>query len=379
MTHSRRMPGILIVAIIIALTGCRVERSVPMVDEDGAPPPVVDKVVGGLAAPVSLVFLSPQVWLVAERHTGHIRWIEGEKLRKEPFATVEVSPSSAEDTAGLTALAVDPNYPLSPYVYAFYTPAGTTSQRIVRFTVKSGAGVDPQTIVDNLPAGSGRIIFGADGKLYVTLGDIEAHPDLAQKYDALPGKVLRYNPDGTIPADNPIELPQTASTEVAGNDEKTLEGNKTPVYTIGHRHPFGMAVNPENNDLYISDNGPGHDDKLHHLVAGDNYGWPDITGFTDDPRFHAPLWSTGKVTIAPTGMAFYTGNRLPQFANNLFFAASGDGKLRRAIFAGPDKIASVQVVPEAGDHARLDVAMGPDGDLYFTSTDAIYRLHAAEK
>jgi len=389
-TYRRIMAALLVVMALAALNGCRESAPAPARAAAGAPRIVVERVVGGLQEPVSLVFLSPTHWLVAERRSGRIRWIEHGRLRAEPFAQVAVPTPAGYHEYGLLGLAVDPDYPDRPFVYAFHTVGSggsATGQRIVRFTVQNGRGTDPTIIVDGLPAGQrcchngGRILFGSDGMLYVTLGDTQRQ-EQAQNYDALPGKVLRYRPDGTVPADNPFELQRTGWAGTEPNNPNTppeqLGGFRTPVYAIGFRNPFGIALNRDTGDIYVSDNGPDHGDEINHLATGDHYGWPEVMGASGDARFRNPLWSTGRSIIAPTGMAFYAGPDFPQFRGHLFFAAYNDGRLRRAAFDGPDRIASVAVVAEAGTNARLDVAMGPDGRLYFTSLDGIYRLRAGQ-
>ncbi|MHB0938266.1 MAG: PQQ-dependent sugar dehydrogenase [Armatimonadota bacterium] len=387
MNASRYIAAIsLIIAGLFVLSGCR-NGAQPAAAEATGNSVVAERVVGGLQEPVSLVFLSRTQWLVAERRSGRIRWIENGRLRDEPFATVQVPSPSGYHEYGLLGLAVDPEYATNRYVYAFHT-VGTgdraTGQRIVRFTVQDGRGTNMTTIVDGLPAGTscchngGRIVFGTDGKLYATLGDTQRQ-DQAQNYESPAGKVLRYNPDGSIPADNPFEKPQTGSSRdpVDGTGEP-LGGQKTPVFALGFRNPFGLTVEPESGEMYLTDNGPDRGDEVNHVVAGDNYGWPQVMGSSDDPHFHAPLWSSGNTVVAPTGIAVYTGTEFSQFRGNLFFAAYIDGRLRRMVLEGPNRMSSIQVVEAAGRNAKLDVAMGPDGRLYYTSLDAIYRLRPGE-
>ena len=377
----------IIIAGLFVVSGCKSSEQPAQTETAQGSGITAEKVVGGLQEPVSLIFLSKTQWLVAERRSGRIRWIENGKLHPEPFATVQVPTPAGYNEYGLLGLAVDPDYADNHYVYAFHTIGSgnrATGQRIVRFTVQDGMGANMTTIVDNLPAGAscchngGRILFGPDGKLYVTLGDTQRQ-DQAQNYDSVAGKVLRYNPDGSIPNDNPFEKPQTGSARTATDDQadKPLNGQSTPVYALGFRNPFGITVNPDDGEMYLTDNGPDYGDEVNHLVAGDNYGWPTVMGYSDNPNFHLTLWATGNTTIAPTGIAVYTGTEFAQFRGNLFFAAYNDGKLRRAILNGPDSVSSVQVVQAAGSNARLDVAMGPDGRLYFTSLDAVYRLRPA--
>ena len=374
----------LVIAGVVMLSGCRSAGRPVQADTTTGDDVVAEKVVDGLQEPVSLVFLSNTQWLVAERRSGRIRWIENGKLRAEPFATVPVPTPAGYDEYGLLGLAVDPNYADNRYVYAFHTVGSgdrATGQRVVRFTVQDGLGANMTTIVDGLPAGrscchnGGRILFGPDEKLYVTLGDTQRQ-DEAQNYDSLAGKVLRYNSDGSIPNDNPFEKPQTGSASRASEEQLNtpLGGQQTPVYALGFRNPFGIAVHAESGEMYITDNGPDRGDEVNYLVAGDNYGWPVVMGSADNPNFHAPVWASGNSTVAPTGIAVYTGTEFPQYRGNLFFASYIDGKLRRIALDGPDRLASIQVVPAAGNNAKLDVVMGPDGRLYFTSLNAVYRL-----
>jgi glucose/arabinose dehydrogenase len=390
MNANRFITALCLIIGLFALSGCRTSAPAARGGMSREPEVSVERVVDGLQEPVSLVFLSETQWLVAERRSGRIRWIENGRLRAEPFATLLVPSPAGYHEYGLLGLAVDPNYETNGYVYAFHT-VGTgnraTGQRIVRFTVRDGAGADMTTIVDNLPAGAscchngGRITFGSDGMLYATLGDTQRQ-EQAQNYDSLPGKVLRYNPDGSIPEDNPFEQQKTGWAGSESGDpeqqQQPLGGVRTPVFAIGFRNPFGITINPADGELYLTDNGPDGRDEVNRVVAGENYGWSEVMGYSDDPRFRTPLWASGDTSIAPTGIAFYTGTEFPQFTGNLFFAAYNDGRLRRAVMSDPNSISSVEVVQAAGSNARLDVAMGPDGRLYFTGTDAVYRLQPGE-
>jgi glucose/arabinose dehydrogenase len=374
--------GVILLALLAGYTRQRtLARATPAAVAAGLP--AAQLVVDGLQEPVALAFLSTRVMLVAEWRTGRIRWVENGTLRQVPFATVAVPNPPGYHEYGLLGLAVDPDYPGRPYVYAFHTMAGSGNradgQRIVRFTVKNGVGVGMITLVDGLPAGAscchngGRLAFGPDGTLFATLGDTQ-RPELAQDYTAPAGKVLRFTRGGGAVADNPLMTHDaTSASTIKGETDPAVTVSRTSIYAVGFRNPFGLAFDGRGN-LYVTDNGPDRGDEIDRVVAGDNYGWPTVMGYANDPHFRAPLWATGRSTIAPTGAAFYTGTDFPQYRGNLFFAAYNDGNLRRAIFSNPDRIAVVQAVTNIAPRAKLDVKMGPDGKLYFSDNHAVYRL-----
>ena len=198
----------------------------------------------------------------AELLTGNIRIVKDGHVLSEPFATIDDVSNHRE--SGLLGLALHPNFPQEPYVYAMYTVDYPETgfpqiQRVVRFRDVESSGQDFTVLIDDLPAttmafhNGGRIAFGPDGKLYVSIGDTDV-PDLAQDPKRLEGSILRYNPDGSIPSDNPIP--------------------GSPVYAIGLRNVFGFAFQPNTGFLYATDNGPGGFDEVNKIEAGHNYGWP---------------------------------------------------------------------------------------------------------
>src|ERR1700737_3558367 len=184
----------------------------------------------------------------AER-AGTIRTFDGTNRRV--FATVS---TSTDGERGLRGLTLSPTFRDDHFVSAFYSRADDpTRQRVVRWRDQGGTGAGLTTIVDNLPAGpdcchkGGRLAFGRDGKLYVTLGENHVASE-AQNASDLRGKILRYNPDGTVPADNPF-------------------GQTNPVWAIGLRNPFGLAF-ASDGTLMATDNGTSGDAGVEPPGAG---------------------------------------------------------------------------------------------------------------
>jgi len=192
-----------------------------------------------------------------------------------------------------------PDFPETPYIYLMYTYTSSNGQlynRVSRFTDQGNQAVEEEIIIDQIPAGNnhngGRIAFGPDGMLYITTGETFTRK-IAQDLDNLGGKILRLTPEGIIPADNPFE--------------------NSPVYSLGHRNPQGIAWHPETGDLFISDHGPsGEDglrakDRIKVVEAGSNFGWPDKIGYFEDGEYANPLimWEE---TVPPSGMIFYRGD-----------------------------------------------------------------------
>jgi len=182
--------------------------------------------------------------------------------------------------------------------------------------------------------------------LYVSIGDAQ-EAEAAQDLTRLNGKILRVNPDGSIPGDNPLP--------------------GFPVWAWGLRNPFGLAFAPDGS-LYATENGPSGYDEINRIVRGGNYGWPEVTGFANDPRFVDPLYSRPDFRVAPTGITAYTGDDLPELAGSLLFCSYNEGRLTQATLK--DRGLELK---DAGQPCLLDVTTGPDGALYFSDERSIYR------
>jgi glucose/arabinose dehydrogenase len=284
------------------------------------------------------------------------------------FADVSAQVSTAGER-GLLGLALSPGFAKDRMVYVFYSRSDdVTKQRVVRWTDCAGTGQQPTTVIDDLPASppgnpndcchkGGRLAFGPDGKLYVTLGENHLS-SAAQDKTSLRGKILRYNPDGSVPADNPF-------------------GN--PVWAIGLRNPFGIAFGPDGT-LLVTNNGPSGDagspgtgyDMVDIITRGGNYQWPLCYGYSHQLSGSCPAgstepaWSSETQTLVPTG-ATYVGLGGPHAAAGHFvFCSYRDGVMR--IYLGPRNV----VTGESG--CSLDVKEGPDHALYFSNGSQILRL-----
>ncbi len=316
------------------------------------------------AFPTALAFAPDGRLFFAER-SGTVRVVQDGAPRL--FATVPTVTTEAGggySERGLLGLAVSPTFAADRFVYAFYSAANRSTQVVVRWTDCAGEGRDPKTIVE-LPAGGdcchkgGRLAFGPDGKLYVTLGE-EHSANAAADTSDVRGKVLRYNPDGSVPADNPF-------------------GN--PVWASGFRNPFGIAFSAS-GQLAVTSNGPtgdagspstGYDLVATHVSRGSTYQWPSCYGYSHPLRGGScagaePEWSSEARAVVPTGATFVSPAGPAPYAGRLVFCTLNDG-MKVLVDGSPHA-----TVTQGDDRCTLDVKQGPDNALYVADTDAIYRL-----
>lgn len=317
-------------------------------------------IASGLEWPVSFAFAPDGRIFFNERFTGRIRVIANGTI--SPFDVGSVPVLTAGEQ-GLLGLALDPQFATSPWVYVYHTHLdaglGRAANRVVRIFAAPG-GPPSEVIVDRIPAGTfhngGILGFAPDGTLYITTGDAQAASN-SQDPAVLAGKILRVERDGAIPVDNPI----------AGS----------PVFSLGHRNVFGLAFHPATDVAYVSENGPNQNDEINVIEPGGNYGWPDVTGDANDARYLNPILTFASV-IAPTGVAFVTGAANASWRDNLFLGDWNRGALQRISLAPPDfrQVLSTDLVENFGAGGILDVEAGPDGSIYVSTPDAIYRINA---
>lgn len=315
----------------------------------------VEPWITGLEIPWSLVFLPDNRALVSER-PGRIRLIKNGKLQPTPYATLNVAHTGE---AGLMGLAVHPEFPQKPYIYAMHTYKTDDGlrNRIIRLKDEGSAGRPDKVILDNIPGGrfhdGGRIAFGPDRMLYITVGET-GNPSLAQNLGSLAGKILRITPEGEVPADNPFK--------------------GSPIYSLGHRNPQGLAWQPETGILFSSEHGPSGEfglfgrDEINIIKKGANYGWPEAVGAPGAKGFEDPLimWED---TTPPSGMTFYKGKLLSHLNGDLFVATLRSESLIRIRLDETLKVNSIERW-FTGIFGRLrDVVEGPDGALYFLTNN----------
>lgn len=286
------------------------------------------------------------------------------------FATVSTVTTEAGggySERGLLGLAVSPTFAGDHFVFAFYSDADRAHQHVIRWTDCAGVATSP-TVIITLPSGGdcchkgGRIAFGADRKLYVTLGE-EHTATAAQDTSDVRGKVLRYNSDGSVPADNPFGV-----------------GN--PVWAYGLRNPYGMAFSAS-GQLAVTNNGPsgdagspptGDDTVILSVTRGGGYEWPNCYGYGHPLQSQScgagergPDWSSESSTVVPTGATFVDSSGPAAYAGHLVVCTYARGML---VFTPGSPHASVSGGPSA---CRLDVVEGPDHALYYSDATTIYR------
>jgi glucose/arabinose dehydrogenase len=319
----------------------------------------VETAVAGLQVPWSIAW-SPDGRMFFTERPGRVRVVVNGQLYPQPLITVsDVEPSGE---SGLMSLALHPQFADNHFIYLAYAYKGTSQLvRVVRYRETDTGLTDRKIIIENIPAAQFhagcRLGFGPDGKLYITTGDATERP-LAQKLDSLAGKTLRLNDDGTVPSDNPF----------------VGQGNARPeIWTLGHRNAQGMDWQPGTNLMFQTEHGPsgfdgpGGGDEVNIVERGKNYGWPTIHHRETREGLESALLEYTPA-VAPASGRFYRGNSFPQFKGNFFFGCLRGERIIRVVLDGR-RVVSQEALLQ-GKYGRIrDVAEGPDGAIYFSTSN----------
>ena len=323
----------------------------------------VETVAKGLEHPWALAFLPDGRMLVTER-PGRLRRVERDGRVSEPLAGVPKV--FARGQGGLLDLVLSPNFAQDGLVYLSYAEPGEggAGTAVTRGRLGEGGLEKTAVIWRQQPKVSGanhwgsRIVFRPDGTLFVTLGDRFAYRDRAQDLSVTLGKIVRINPDGSVPRDNPFF---------------GRSGARPEIWSYGHRNIQGAALHPQTRDLWTAEHGARGGDELNRPEAGKNYGWPVITYGVDysgakvgegtaKPGMEQPVYYWDPV-IAPSGMIFYTGDVFADWKENILIGSLTPGLLVRLIMKDGKVTREERYLGDLRERIR-DVRQAPDGSLY---------------
>jgi glucose/arabinose dehydrogenase len=305
--------------------------------------------------PVAIGFVPGETdhFFFTEKNSGRIREFD-HVLKPDPFAIVPVDDDGEQGLLGIT---LHPGYPAEPYVYVFYTRLIDRSNVVVRFREEEGAGIDPVIIQiiprqdDGSSNNGGAIHFGPDGKLYVAVGDYGTNPANAQDITSrrnYRGKILRLNPDGSIPPDNPLP--------------------GTPFWSYGHRNPAGFTFDVQSGKLYSVEGGVTARNQVFAVPRGGNLGWPServrAGGLLKPlkPLFTFPAGQQPGLT----SVIVYRGESFPRLRGKLLFG----GYAQPTIWSGtvtPDGDSLVIEPFFRSNAGYADIAEAHDGSIVFTN------------
>ncbi len=336
-------------------------------------PVAVTTIARGLANPWSLAFLPDGRMLVTER-PGRMRIVTRDGTLSPPLAGLPAVAAGGQ--GGLLDVRLDNDHARNQAIYFCYSTNSGGTAAVARARLVDGATprLDDVKVIftQQGPGGANnygcRIVQAPDGSLFATLGDHFGARDQAQNLANHIGKIVRIRPDGSVPPDNPFVGRRDAKPEI---------------WALGVRNPQGLAFDPATGKLWEQEHGPRGGDEVNIIEKGRNYGWP-IIGYgidyngakihesTHKEGMEQPLWHWVP-SIAPSGMAFYTGDLFPSWKGNLFIGALAAQLLVRLERDG-DKITKEERLL-AGLRERIrDVRQGPDGALWLLTDNPAGRI-----
>ncbi len=323
----------------------------------------VETVAGGLEHPWGLAFLPDGRMLVTER-PGRLRIVGKDGRLSEPLSGVPRV--YARGQGGLLDVALSPRFQEDRLIYLSFSEQGEggAGTAVARGRLGPRGLEGTEVVWRQEPKVGGpnhwgsRLVFRPDGTLFVTLGDRFAYRERAQDLSVTLGKIVRINPDGSVPRDNPF----------AGRG-----GARAEIWSYGHRNVQSATLHPETKRLWTVEHGARGGDELNHPEPGKNYGWPVITYGVDysgekigegvsKPGMEQPVYYWDPV-IAPSGMTFYTGDAHPGWKGSLFIGSLTPGLLVRLTLSGGKVAREERYLGDLEERIR-DVRQGPDGLIY---------------
>lgn len=356
----------------VPLTGAAVDKPVVSRSEEGLSVRVVP-LAKGLSHPTGMVFLPDGHTILVVERPGRLRVVTDGVL--DPTAVAGLPAVHNLSLGGIHDIVLHPDFANNRLLYLSYSkegPQGTTLA-VARARFDETRLTELQDILVAAAWGSplgtygGRMIFGPDGLLYVSVGDRDGNTrddnsparKEAQSLAHHTGKVLRLRDDGSIPPDNPFVKDATAKGEI---------------FTYGHRNVYGLAFHPQTGELWASEFGPAGGDELNLLVPGHNYGWPLVSlgrNYTGTLVSDQPWWRPGmdmpvfhwNPVINPSNMVFYTGKKFARLTNSLIVAGAGTKRIVQLTFNN-GMVRQVDSMLRELDVRFRDVRQGPDECLY---------------
>ena len=357
--------------LVAFVTACASSSGQAQAPRSPTPPSVkgvvnVQTIAKGLEHPWSLAFLPDKRMLVTER-PGRLRIVGADGRLSEPLAGVPQVYASGQ--GGLLDVTLSPTFDKDRLIYLSFAESGEggAGTAVARGRLGERGLENTQVIWRQQPKVNGsnhfgsRIVFRPDGTLFVTLGDRFNHSDKAQDLSTTIGKIVRINPDGSAPPDNPFV---------------SRAGARPEIWSYGHRNVQAAALHPETGQLWTVEHGARGGDELNHPEAGKNYGWPVISYGTHysflkigegtaKPGMEQPIYYWDPV-IAPSGMVIYPGDLFAGWKNNFLIGSLTPGALVRLVMKDGKVAQEERYLGDLRERIR-DVRQAPDGSLYLVT------------
>jgi glucose/arabinose dehydrogenase len=365
-----RVIGVLMATLVVA-------AAVPGGTAAGGPTLTQDVIQSGLSYPWDLAFTPDGRMLVTERG-GSLKVFASGAPGAALLRTNTVGYVRAQGESGLMGIAVDRNFATNKriYVCASRNDYGRWLNQVLRYRIDQYNRIIFEKFVIRFGMGANTVHNGcaiemfSDNMLWITMGD-GGNPANAQNLSSLNGKILRVTPDGAVPANNPI-----------------IRGNRTLVFSFGHRNPQGITTQPGTGAVYAIEHGPNRDDEINRIFGGSNYGWPCYTGAgirntafagpcSPASSYRNPSWASGSTTWATSNGTFLITPNWGAWNGHLVVATLKEMDLRHYTPSGS------AMVWDGAQHVndswrKRSVVRGPGNTLYFTTSngtnDRVVRL-----